>query len=85
MAGHDHNLEVSVLTLLMSMSFAQDQPTFRYKARTEIDFEEVHVEADLVKPDGWWIPGDPPRHHDPLIRIRADFSDRMARSVDQLE
>lgn len=80
-----------MLVTLAMLAFAQEQEPqpqnrrVRYKAETHIDFENVHVEADLVKPDGWWIPGDPPRHHDPLIKLRADFGDQMARSVDQLK
>lgn len=76
-----------MLFTLAMMAFAQEheQPKVRFKARTHIDFEEVHVDADIVRPDGWWIPGDPPRHHDPLIKLRADFNDHMTRSVDQLK
>ena len=76
-------------TLLSTSSFAQDRDAqgreVRYNARTEIDFDGVDVQGELVKPAGQLLLDRRKANFNPLIRLREHFNDEMKRSVDQVK
>ena len=67
-------------------SFAQDSgKEVQYKARTEIDFEGVDVQGELVKPAGQLLLDRRKANFNPLIQLREHFNEEMKRSVDQVK
>lgn len=57
----------------------------KYKERTEIDFEGVDVNGELVKPAGQLLLDRRKANFNPLIRIRENFSDEMKQSIDEVK
>ena len=75
-------------TALFSVpAFAQDEeePKVVYKAKTEIDFEGVEVDGELVKPQGALLLDRKRANFNPLIKLRTDFDDEMDKSVDEVK
>jgi hypothetical protein len=74
-------------TLVFTPAFAQDdeEPKVIYKARTEIDFEGVNVDGELVKPQGAMMIDRKRANFNPLIKLRTDFDDEMDKSVDEIK
>ena len=72
-----------------STAVAQDADdsgrAIKYKERTEIDFEDVDVTGELVKPAGALIINRKKASFPPLIRLREDFNDEMKRSIDKVK
>lgn len=64
---------------------ATDDRVIKYKERTEIDFEDVDVNGQLVKPAGALLLERKRASFNPLIRLREDFNDEMKRSVDEVK
>lgn len=56
-----------------------------YKQRTEIDFEGVEIQGQLVKPQGSLVLERRRGHFNPLIKLRTDFDDEMSRSVNEIK
>ena len=56
-----------------------------YKQKTEIDFEGVEVDGQLVKPQGSLIMERKRSQFNPLIKLRTDFDDSMTQSVDEVK
>ena len=65
---------------LLSYSFAED-PKVIYKKETEIDFEGLEIEGELLKPSGAIISERKPAPFNPLIQLRTDFNIEMRQSV----
>ena len=67
--------------------FAQDEeePKVIYKAKTEIDFEGVEVDGELVKPQGALLLDRKRANFNPLIKLRTDFDEEMDKSVDEVK
>ena len=63
----------------------EEEPKVVYKQKTEIDFEGVEVEGQLVKPQGSLILNRRAAHFNPLIKLRTDFDDEMDKSVDEIK
>ncbi len=80
---------VAAALLSAGTTFAQETDTsgreIKYAARTEIDFEGVDVEGELVKPAGQLLLDRRKANFNPLIRLREDFNVEMKRSVDQVK
>jgi hypothetical protein len=84
---------LTVMTVALAASatpaFAQEEDdsnrAIKYKSRTEIDFEDVDVNGELVKPAGALLLDRKRASFNPLIRLREDFNDEMKRSVDQVK
>jgi len=81
-----------MLTALAAMMFlatpalAQDgDRQVKYKERTEIDFEGVDVQGELVKPQGQLLLDRRKASFNPLIRLREDFNKEMKASVDEVK
>jgi hypothetical protein len=74
---------------LSSLAYAQEYDEegreVRYKARTEIDFEEVDVTGELVKPQGQLLLERKKASFNPLIRFREDFNEEMRQSIDEVK
>ena len=68
-------------------AFAQDdeEPKVVYKSRTEIDFEGVEVDGELVKPQGALLLDRKRANFNPLIKLRTDFDEEMDKSVDEIK
>jgi hypothetical protein len=78
---------VLVLGMLSSTALAQDDDDRKvvYKQKTEIDFEGLEVAGELVKPQGALLLDRKRANFNPLIRLRTDFNEEMAQSVDEIK
>lgn len=79
---------VLALGMLSSSALAQDDDDDRkvvYKQKTEIDFEGLEVAGELVKPQGALLLDRKRANFNPLIRLRTDFNEEMAQSVDEIK
>jgi len=56
-----------------------------YKQTTEIDFEGLDVNGELVKPQGALVLDRKKASFNPLIKLRADFNQEMEQSVDEVK
>ncbi|MEC8423028.1 MAG: hypothetical protein VX000_04575 [Myxococcota bacterium] len=77
---------VLALGTLSSTALAQDgDRKVIYKQKTEIDFEGLEVAGELVKPQGALLLDRKRANFNPLIRLRTDFNEEMAQSVDEIK
>lgn len=80
---------VGALTLAAAPAFAQEADesgrSVKYKERTEIDFEGVDVQGELVKPQGQLLLDRRKASFNPLIRLRTEFNNEMKQSVDEVK
>ena len=53
--------------------------------KTEIDFEGVEVEGELVKPQGSLLLERKHAKFNPMIKLRTDFDDLMEDSVEEIK
>ena len=79
-----------LLALSGGSALAQDdEPTpgqkVIYKEKTEIDFEGLDINGELVKPQGALLLDRKRASFNPLIKLRTDFNDEMDRSVDEIK
>jgi len=77
-----------IILLLSGVAYADDkkeEPKVVYKERTEIDFEGVEVQGELVKPQGSLLLERKHAKFNPMIRLRTDFDDLMDKSVDEIK
>lgn len=77
-----------VLLVAPALAPAQDaegDQDVRYKERTEIDFEEVDVSGELIKPQGQLLLERKKASFNPLIRFREDFNEEMRQSIDEVK
>ena len=56
-----------------------------YKATTEIDFEGLDVNGELVKPSSALVLDRKKAEFNPLITLRSDFNVEMEQSVDEVK
>ena len=85
--------EVSVLLFITSFSsaFADDEiDTARdrqviYRDITEIDFEDLEIEGQLVRPQGSLILDRKKGSFNPLIRLRTEFDEEIKTSVEMIK
>lgn len=76
------------LLLLSGIAYAdegKDEPRVIYKEKTEIDFEGVEVQGELVKPQGSLLLERKHAKFNPMIKLRTDFDDLMDESVDEVK
>lgn len=80
-------LAITALFATSSAAFAQDdeEREVKYSERTEIDFEGLDVNGELVKPQGALLLDRKRASFNPLIRLRTDFNQEMAESVDEIK
>jgi len=69
-------------------ALAQDEEGDRkvqYKQKTEIDFEGLDVNGELVKPSGAMVLDRKKASFNPLIKLRTDFNAEMEQSIDEVK
>jgi len=67
---------------------AQDEEESRkviYKQRTEIDFDSVDVNGELIRPAGALLIDRKRAKFNPLIRLRTDWREEMKKSIDKVK
>ena len=78
-----------ILFLLSLPSYANDseaeEPRVIYKQKTEIDFEGVEVDGELVKPQGSLVLDRQRAKFNSMVWIRADFDDEMDKTVQEIK
>ncbi len=77
-----------ILFLLSGTAYAdgeKEEPKVVYKERTEIDFESVEVQGELVKPQGALLLDRKRAQFNSMVWIRADFDDEMDKSVEEIK
>jgi hypothetical protein len=72
------------LFIFTLMANAQEN-TIVYQQRTEIDFEGIDVEGEMVKPQGSLIMERTHATFNPLIELRTDWNPEMRRSVELIK
>ena len=78
----------SILLLASSIALANDSnnnPKVVYKEKTEIDFEALELEGELVKPQGSLLLERKRANFNPLIKLRKDFNLEMSQSIRNVE
>ena len=76
------------MIILLMTSFLHAQEADReivYKQKTEIDFEGLDVEGQLVKPQGALLLDRKRASFNPLIKLRTDFNPEMTSSVNEIK
>ena len=75
--------------LFISLALGQDEPepepTVVYKQKTEIDFEGLEIEGQLLKPHGAIVQERKGATFNPLIQLRTDFNQEMKLSVSEIK
>ena len=62
-----------------------NNPIVKYKEKTIIDFEDLEIEGELVKPQGNLIVERKRANFNPLIKLRKDFSQEMTQSINDVQ
>ena len=81
-------MRFTMLLLLSGVAYAdegKDEPKVIYKEKTEIDFEGVEVQGELVKPQGSLLLERTRAKFNPMIKLRTDFDDFIDDSVDEIK
>ena len=79
-------LFIIILSLLSTNAFAQDgDRKVVYKQKTEIDFEALNIDGELVKPQGALLLDRKRGSFNPLIKLRQDFNMEIEQSVDLIK
>lgn len=76
-----------IAVLLLSFSsnaHAQDQE-IQYQKQTEIDFEALDIDGEMVKPQGSLLMERTKTTFNPLIELRMDFNPEMSQSVNNIK
>ena len=75
--------------VLLSTALADEsdleEPKVVYKQKTEIDFEALELEGELVKPQGALLLERSKAAFNPLIKLRKDFNIEMSQSVREIQ
>ncbi len=74
--------------VLTSLAFGDDsekEPIIVYKDKTEIDFEALDIEGELIKPQGALLLERNKAAFNPLIKLRKDFNVEMSDSIKQIQ
>jgi hypothetical protein len=72
--------------LYILLSFANaDENTIQYQKKTEIDFEGIDVEGELIKPQGTILMERTRTSFNPLIQLRTDWNPEMRQSVGNIK
>ena len=71
--------------LLINLAYGQEDADVQYKKETEIDFEGLEIEGQLVKPNGVLLQERQKTKFNPLIKLRTDFDHEMKLSVSEIK
>jgi|TARA_X000001388_G_scaffold40307_1_gene28374 hypothetical protein len=72
------------LFMLTAMA-GDDEPKVTYKKETEIDFEAIELEGQLVKPQGALLLERKRASFNPLITLRKDFDKEIGDSIMEIK
>jgi len=76
----------SMIYLLIALALAEEpSPVIVYKQETEIDFEAVDIEGQLVKPEGTLVQERQEATFNPLIKLRMDWDEEISQSVSEIK
>jgi len=76
----------SMIYLLIALALAEEpSPTVVYKKQTEIDFEAVDIEGQLVKSEGTLVQERQEALFNPLIKLRMDWDEEISQSVSEIK
>ena len=80
-------MKYMILFLLSGVAYANDEeePKVVYKQKTEIDFDGVEVQGELVKPQGSLLLERKHAKFNPMIKLRTDFDDLMEDSIQEIK
>ena len=76
---------LSFLSSAVLADESTEEPKVIYTQKTEIDFEGVEIEGELLKPQGSLVLERQRASFNPLIKIRTDFDDEMDKSVQEIK
>ena len=76
---------MNVLSIVLALASDGNEPTVIYKKKTEIDFEALELEGELVKPQGNLILERKRANFNPLIKLRKDFTPEINKSVTEIQ
>lgn len=77
-------LFIAIIIFTMSLpALAQDN--VQYKKETEIDFEALDIDGEMVKPQGIFTSTMTGPKFNPLIELRYDFNEEMSQSVNEVK
>ncbi len=54
------------------------------KKSTTVDFNDVTMEGELIRPEGDYVPGRDPTHFDSLLKRRDNFLPELEKSAEGL-
>ena len=75
-----------MIYLLIGVVLAEEPtPIIVYKQETEIDFEAIDIEGQLVKPEGILTTERVSATFNPLIRLRMDWDEEITQSVSEIK
>jgi hypothetical protein len=85
---------VAIATLVALAAAAADKPVtvkvvqepdkVVVRKRTVVDFGDVTVEGELIKPEGSYVLNRNKTRFEPLIQLRDDFDAELRKSADNL-
>ena len=76
---------MKLLLTLLTLAQEVEEPKVIYKKKTEIDFEALELEGELVKPQGNLILERKRANFNPLIRLKQDFNAEIKQSVGDIQ
>ena len=76
-----------IFYFLISLVVAQEESDrqIQYQKKTEIDFEALDIEGEMVKPQGSLVMDRSRASFNPLIKLRTDFTPEMSKSVTEIK
>ncbi len=81
-------MNLLLLLLISQPAIANDskeEPKIVYKQTTEIDFEGVEIDGELVKPQGTLLLDRKRAQFNSMIKLRTDFDDMMEDTVKEIK
>jgi len=76
---------IGLLLITPARADDKEEPIVIYKKETEIDFEALELEGELVKPQGNLILERKKANFNPLIKLRKDFTQEITKSSKDIE
>ena len=73
-----------MILFLLGIAVASE-PKVMYKKQTEIDFEGLEIEGELLKPHGAVINERKTTPFNPLIQLRTDFQVEISQSAKEIK
>ena len=74
-----------IFYFLVGLAFAQEDRAIEYQKRTEIDFEALDIEGEMIKPQGSLLMERQKTKFNPLIELRMDWNHEMSSSVKEIK